>query len=217
MRLTTYWPLSPTHYRKQLWLPRKQGPPRGSLHYQYLSMDLLSTKGHFVMRSAYGMAGDHPFYHHSVFVTSVSQWSMHWAAHLVDFPQYATTKWETSLPISWAMSATTSDLNQPYNPSPVSGYTTALPILRMELVSTSRHRDSGRTTDNVHSLILGFLIPSHIPIVLSPSPPATEDMSKKRRGPTISASEKWNMDAFHLLLSQHLGVWDPQPMWCTRS
>ena len=38
---------------------------------------LLSTKGHFVMRSAYGMAGDHPFYHHSVFVTSVSHWSMH--------------------------------------------------------------------------------------------------------------------------------------------
>ena len=63
--------------RKQLRLPRNQGSPRGLLFYQSLNMDLLSTKGHFVKRSAYGMDGDHHFYQYSAFVTWVSQWSMH--------------------------------------------------------------------------------------------------------------------------------------------
>ena len=77
------------------------------------------------------------------------------------------------------MSATTSDSNQPYNPSLVNGYTTALPTLRMELESTSRHRDSGRTTGNVHSLILGFLVPSHTPIAL-PTCYRKHEQEKKR-------------------------------------
>ena len=49
------------------------GPPRGLLLYWSLNMDLLSTKGHFVMHSACGMAGDHHYYHHSASVTGVSQ------------------------------------------------------------------------------------------------------------------------------------------------
>jgi len=47
------------------------------MHYQSLSMDLFSTKEHFVMQCAYSTDGDLLYYHHSVFVAGISQQNMH--------------------------------------------------------------------------------------------------------------------------------------------
>ena len=77
-------------------------------------------------------------------------------------------------------------LDHLYNRSPERDCITIQPTQRMEHVSTSRRRDSGRTTDSVHFSMLGCSIPSHTPIVPSPSPTATNDMNKKRRGPMIN-------------------------------
>ena len=76
-------------------------------------------------------------------------------------------------------------------------YITTLLTPRMELVLTSRHRDSGKMTDSMHFSMLGFSMPSsHTPIVNSHSPPATDEMIKKRRGSMTSILEKWSMVAF---------------------
>ena len=63
--------------QKQLNWPKKQEPLHGLLHYQSLSMDLFSTKEHFMMQYAYATDGDLLYYPHSVFVAEISQQNMH--------------------------------------------------------------------------------------------------------------------------------------------
>ena len=63
--------------RKQLRLPKKKEPSHGLPLYQSQSMGSLSTKEHFVILCAFGMDGNHYYYHRSVFVTRASQWNMH--------------------------------------------------------------------------------------------------------------------------------------------
>jgi len=65
--------------QKQLNWPKKLEPLHGLLHYQSLSMDLLSTKEHFMMQYACATDGDLLYYHHSLFVAGISQQNMHWA------------------------------------------------------------------------------------------------------------------------------------------
>ena len=76
----TYSPLFPTRCTKAVELAQKKLEPlHGLLHYQSLSMDLFSTKEHFMMQYAYATDGGLLYYHHSVFVAGISQQNMHWA------------------------------------------------------------------------------------------------------------------------------------------
>ena len=90
-------------------------------------------------------------------------------------------------------------------------------MLKKEHVSISRHRVSGETINNVHFSMYGFLIHSHIPIVLSTWQHATEKISKKKEEPMINESERWNMDVFHHLSFPCLAAWAQLQRWCTRS
>jgi len=63
--------------QKQLNWPKKLEPLHGLLHYQSLSIDLFSTKEHFMIQYAYATDGDLLYYHHSVFVAGISQQNMH--------------------------------------------------------------------------------------------------------------------------------------------
>ena len=56
-------------------------------------------------------------------------------------------------------------------------------------------------------LVLGCLILSRTPIVLSLCPPATEYTNKKRKGPVINESEMKSMVVFHLSSSLYLVAW----------
>ena len=84
----------PNTLHKSSWIgPKKLEPLHGLLHYQSLSMDLFSTKEHFMMQSAYTTDGDLLYYHHSVFVAGISQQNMHWAVTMmVDSLLYTTMK-----------------------------------------------------------------------------------------------------------------------------
>ena len=57
--------------------PRNWSLHMAYMHYQSLSMDLFSTKEHFVMQYAYSTDGNLLYYHHSVFVAGISQQNMH--------------------------------------------------------------------------------------------------------------------------------------------
>jgi len=63
--------------QKQLNWPKKLETLHGLLHYQSPSMDLFSTKEHFMMQYAYATDGDLLYYHHGVFVAGISQQNMH--------------------------------------------------------------------------------------------------------------------------------------------
>ena len=145
-------------------------------------MDLLSTKGHLGMHCAYDMDGDHHFYHHYVFVISFT------VEHALSclyggFPTIHHNEVRDITADLMSDVCHNVGLEPTLQPLLKRGYTTALQTLRMELMLTSRRRDSGKITDSVHFSMLGFLISLHTHIIHSHSPPATDNMSKKRRGP----------------------------------
>ena len=148
------------------------------------------------------MAGDRHYCYPNVSVRRPTQWSMHWAVHKVDFLRYATTKWDTSQPISWAMSATTLELSQPYNLSQMTGYVTTLPTPKMRHVSTSKHRGSGKIIGSVHFFDARVFSPlTHTYRSLPLSTCYIDDMSKKKEGLWLASKRNgvWMFFTSHLL------------------
>ena len=72
------------------------------------------------------------------------------------------------------------------------------PILQ-PITNERLHHSSANTEDEAHvdirhrrsGMLECLLIPSHTPIALSYPPPATEDMSKKQKGPAHQRSRAW--------------------------
>ena len=75
-------------------------------------------------------------------------------------------------------------LSQLYDLSQMKGYTTVLPTPKMEHVSTSRHKDSGKMIDSAFFFYVRILIliPLHIPIIpfLSSTCHRRHEQEKKR-------------------------------------